>query len=495
MSNINDFKIEDGILKEYIGKDTDIIIPDGVTAVYCDAFGKSNYTIKSLHLTENVKNLELESGNGLNSLTVFRTLHALEKITVSDANKHFKVINNVLYSKDGKTLWHIPVNSEIKELHVPDTVRFLKPGAIPSYSIFVYFPCDKPSLSLWKISAPFYAPNMNFQKFSTEIKHLDVKGFAIAETKGFETNDKMRSEYLSYMRMQRKALCGKNGGYKPELVILMAKEGIFNEEMFDDCIRYFSANQKYPDVMAVLLEYKAKYFAPKDPIKEAEKELKKKKPTIADFKKEWNFTTLPSKKAKGRPIKITSYKGNDEEVIIPEKIGDHPVEIINYNAFSYNNNIKSIHIPVKCKGISQLEGCPALERITVDKKNKFYYSDNNVLIEIDEENGDTVVFSPRNNPINEYKIPDGVARIDGSAFQCNKSLEKVIVPEGCKFIGCYAFLDCKLLKEITLPESLEKIEHSAFGYLPSESDLILKVKKNSYAQQYAEENNIKFEVI
>ena len=123
-----------------------------------------------------------------------------------------------------------------------------------------------------------------------------------------------------------------------------------------------------------------------------------------------------------------------------------------------NNNIKSIHIPAKCKGVSRLETCSSLEKITVDKKSKFYYSDNNVLIKTDEENGDTGVFSPRNNSISEYKIPDGVARIDGHAFQYNKSLEKVIVPEGCKFIGCYAFLDCKLLKEITLPESLEKIE-------------------------------------
>ena len=47
MSNINDFVINDGVLKKYIGNDVDVVIPDGVTSIGIYVFS-NNQSLKVL---------------------------------------------------------------------------------------------------------------------------------------------------------------------------------------------------------------------------------------------------------------------------------------------------------------------------------------------------------------------------------------------------------------------------------------------------------------
>lgn len=64
------------------------------------------------------------------------------------------------------------------------------------------------------------------------------------------------------------------------------------------------------------------------------------------------------------------------------------------------------------------------------------------------------------------EVPDGVVEIKGSAFyhvfNNNKKVEQVILPDGVKSIGDFAFKGCKSLEEIVLPDSLEIIYENAF---------------------------------
>lgn len=47
-------------------------------------------------------------------------------------------------------------------------------------------------------------------------------------------------------------------------------------------------------------------------------------------------------------------------------------------------------------------------------------------------------------------------------FNENKSIERVVIPEGVKQIGIYAFAGCSRLETLIIPKSLRKICHRAF---------------------------------
>lgn len=67
----------------------------------------------------------------------------------------------------------------------------------------------------------------------------------------------------------------------------------------------------------------------------------------------------------------------------------------------------------------------------------------------------------------EVMIPNnlGVTAIGEKAFYENKTLKKVILPEGVTEIGCDAFAFCANLSEVKLPQSLHRIGTGAFGYV------------------------------
>ena len=63
----------------------------------------------------------------------------------------------------------------------------------------------------------------------------------------------------------------------------------------------------------------------------------------------------------------------------------------------------------------------------------------------------------------EVVIPDGVTKINESAFEQNKKLKKVVIPASVTYIGEWAFHECKKLKEIVF-EPGSRLEELA-GYV------------------------------
>jgi len=59
-------------------------------------------------------------------------------------------------------------------------------------------------------------------------------------------------------------------------------------------------------------------------------------------------------------------------------------------------------------------------------------------------------------------IPEGIARIGDSAFECYTSLTSVTIGNSVKTIGNDAFKDCKGLTSITIPDSVTHIGDNAF---------------------------------
>ena len=119
---------------------------------------------------------------------------------------------------------------------------------------------------------------------------------------------------------------------------------------------------------------------------------------------------------------------------------------------------------------------------------------------------------PRAKKDNTYTIPQGIEIIGNSAFSGCAFLTNVFISNSVTSIENYAFEDCASLTSITIPNSVTSIGDSAFSRCSSLTNisipdsvtsigtnafanclnLTLTVGRNSYAAQYAKENNIPY---
>ena len=88
--------------------------------------------------------------------------------------------------------------------------------------------------------------------------------------------------------------------------------------------------------------------------------------------------------------------------------------------------------------------------------------------------------------IESIKIPVGVTSIGDGAFSWCERLVSVTIPDGVKSIGERAFEGCESLEDIIIPESVKRIGGDAFA------NLTIHAPEGSYAEKYAEKNDIKF---
>jgi hypothetical protein len=182
--------------------------------------------------------------------------------------------------------------------------------------------------------------------------------------------------------------------------------------------------------------------------------------------------------------KVSLYGIDDEEydfVFVPDTLNNKKLVDIRNNAFNNNTDIRYI----------EFAGATNLERIG------------------------SFAFNGCTNVTGEIKIPSNVVDIDVAAFQNCTSLDSVVynsecgyVPKQC-FKGCtslssvtlnnsveeicgYAFAGCTSLSEITIPRSVTAIDSTAFD---NDDDIVIQCYRDSYAQQYARDNSIKYIVL
>ena len=68
---------------------------------------------------------------------------------------------------------------------------------------------------------------------------------------------------------------------------------------------------------------------------------------------------------------------------------------------------------------------------------------------------------------------------DGNLKDYFKIPPTLIIPEGCKWIGGWVFMDCLGLKKVVIPESVDWIENFAFWDC-KKATIILKKHKNEF---------------
>ena len=93
--------------------------------------------------------------------------------------------------------------------------------------------------------------------------------------------------------------------------------------------------------------------------------------------------------------------------------------------------------------------------------------------------------------LRSVEIPNSVEKIGKRAFHWCESLRSVEIPNSVKEIGGGAFFGCESLTSVEIPNSVKEIgEYTFFGCA---ADLTLYGAAGSVAEEYAAENNLRFE--
>ena len=137
------------------------------------------------------------------------------------------------------------------------------------------------------------------------------------------------------------------------------------------------------------------------------------------------------------------------------------ITFIESSAFENCPDLREVYLPSTLENIAgSLDfgfiGCPAIEVIEMSVGNPKYYASGNCLI---ERATGTLVFGGGKSVI---PTDGSVKSIGAFAFNGNKVLRNITVPEGVTDIHTSAFAGCTNLESINLPQTLKTIRHQAF---------------------------------
>ena len=154
------------------------------------------------------------------------------------------------------------------------------------------------------------------------------------------------------------------------------------------------------------------------------------------------------------------------------------VKSISTSAFYGCSGLTSVTIPssVTSIGACAFWGCESLTSITIP----------NSVTSLGN-----AVFEECSNLV-RVTLPNNITSIDPSMFSGCKSLTSISIPNGVTTIGHYVFRGCSSLASLRITSNVKNIGEKAFDLC---NNLTIKCTANSLAMEYAEKNNIHYEII
>ena len=308
MSNIKEFKIENGILKKYYGKNAEVTIPDGVISISSYAFARC----------EGLRKVTIPQGVNRICLGAFYRCHHLQEIVIPDGVKTI-----------GK--WAFLDCYSVKRLVIPSSIKQIGERAFfkqMSLNSCVLAPNSEDAeqakmilsaLTLSNLWFPFLKGEVqtNAMLEQTLIKKMASKAFRARKIPLLIQNDEIEAfqKFFSFLTSSRMS---------PEELDAYVDCSLGKAEFTNYLIAY--RNARYP--MEKVLEMQQE---------DMEKALGLREKTLADYRKD--FTIVK----KDGLCTITGYKGKAATVVIPGEIQGIPV-IVQKHAFLGCSQVETIYI-------------------------------------------------------------------------------------------------------------------------------------------------------
>lgn len=202
-----------------------------------------------------------------------------------------------------------------------------------------------------------------------------------------------------------------------------------------------------------------------------------------------------------KTCEITGYSGAETSIVIPNRIGEYTVQSIGEVAFAMNTALTSVIISdgIQKIGASAFQECSALTNITLPDSitDIQFQAFTNTGYYLNDANWDGDALYIGKHLIRHcasgfsavsYKVKEGTLTIGSYAFDLSDCYE-IILPDGLRNISESAFYRTNL-KKITIPASVESIGENAFEMC--NNSLTVYGYADTYAEAYANKNNIKF---
>lgn len=273
--------------------------------------------------------------------------------------------------------------------------------------------------------------------------------------------------------------------------------------------------------------------------------LEEAKPSATPNGNESQESEFVCHEEEGGSLFVDDYVGTDTVVTVPETINGKTVRAVG-DAFRGNTEVEEIYLPETVKALSPdafdgcsnlriinlggfseilywyfrvdglFRGCTKLEKVMTgdsadfpilaedetinlfsrqildhiqyiylgdnmsDVSDRFFYGNSLEWVEIGKNNS---VYTSHEGIV--YSADGKTLIVCGTSY----SQEEVEIPYGVETIGNIGFEGCTGIKRVKIPETVTSIPGNAFWGL----DIVIEAKENSYAAQYARENDIPVE--
>ena len=449
MSNINDFVIENGVLKKYQGQGGDVVIPEGVTSIGASAFSGCS-SLTSVVIPEGVKSIGEEAFFDCSSLA---SVVIPEGMTTIDdwAFAWCQSLKNVVIPEGVTGIGREAFRgcSSLTSVVIPEGVTSIGasafsgcssltsvviPEGVKSIGEEAFFDCS----SLASVVIPEGVTSIGREAFyycQSLTSVVIPEGVTYIGDSAFEGCSSLTSVVIP---KGVKSIGAEAFWRCRSLTSVVIPEGVtsIGASAFFECSSL--ASVVIPEGVTSIGAMA--FFGCKG---------------LADAT---GFVICQNT--------LYGYYGKGGDVVIPEgvtSIGD--------SAFRECESLTSVVIPegVTNIGASAFSGCSSLASVVIPEgvtsigDEAFYYCQSLTSVVIPEGvtsiGGEAFKYC---SSLTSIVIPEGVTSIGGEAFKYCSSLTSVVIPKGVKSIGNWAFSGCSSLASVVIPEGVTSIGHSAF---------------------------------